>query len=154
METKAIINKLSKIQNGAFFKIRWMTELPLTAAAKREGITALKLTSATMRKGIKYSNQKSVQLKVEKEGKSLTSELPWGKWHPDYKGLVIQHKDKDYIRLYSSPNKSKAEYILNGEIVSYEKLKESGYIQNSYFNKTSESPDAMTLKAESILGIG
>ena len=151
MTTDMIIKKLATKQNGAFFKIRWATEIPLTAAAKRMGITAYKLTEATCRKGISYQNQKSVQAKVE-EGKILTHELPWGQWHPEYAGLVIQHKGKDYIRLYMGPNKSKATYILNGAICTYDDLKNSGYVLKSWFTKaeSGEKPDALTLKSESI----
>ena len=151
MTTSMIINKLATKQNGAFFKIRWASELPLTADAKRLGVTAYKLTEATCRKGISYQNQKSVQAKVD-EGKILTHEIPWGKWHRENKGLVIQHKGKDYIRLYMGPNKSKTTYILNGAICTYDDLKNSGYILNSWFNKneSGEKPDALTLKSESI----
>ena len=151
MTTSMIINKLATKQNGAFFKIRWASELPLTAAAKKLGITAYKLTEAICRKGIDYKNQKSVQAKVD-EGKILTHELPWGSWHPEHKGLVIQHKGKDYIRLYLGPNKTKTTYILNGAICTYDDLKNSGYVLNSWFNKTEagEKPDALTLKSESI----
>ena len=86
------------------------------------------------------------------KGKILTHELPWGQWHPEYAGLVIQHKGKDYIRLYLGPNKSKTTYILNGAICSYDDLKNSGYVLNSWFNKaeSGEKPDALTLKSESI----
>lgn len=152
METNIIINKLSKKNNGAFFKIRWMTELPIKASAKKMGISAYKLTEATVRKGIGYASQKSVQMKVENEGKVLTHELPWGSWHPEHKGLIIQHKDKDYVRLYLGPNKTKTSYILNGAICSYDDIKNSGYVLDSWFKKaeSGEMPDALTLKAESI----
>lgn len=151
MTTTMIINKLANKQNGAFFKIRWVSELPVNAAGKKLGVTAYKLTDATCRKGINYDKQKSVQAKVD-EGKILTHELPWGQWHPDYAGLIIQHKGNDYVRVYLGPNKAKATYILNGAVCSYDNLKNSGYIQPSYFKKaeSGEKPDALTLKAENI----
>ena len=149
MKLELITKKLDEKQNGSFFKIRWASELPVCAAAKREGVTAYKLTDAVCRKGIHYKNQRSVQMKVE-EGKILTHELPWGVWHPDYPGLVIQHKGNNYIRVYLAPNKPKCTYILNGAVCSYEQLKNSGYIQKSWFNKKEEKPDALTLKADNI----
>ena len=50
------------------------------------------------------------------------------------------------------PNKSKSTYIMNGAICTYDDLKNSGYVLNSWFNKneSGEKPDALTLKSESI----
>lgn len=154
MNLNAIINKLYEKKNGSFFKVRYSSDLPLTAEAKRNGITAYKISEATVRKGVKYVNMKSVQAKVE-AGYQLTHQLPWGNWHPDYEGLVIQHKDVDYIRFATSPNKNKSIYILNGEAVSYETLKNSGYIQKSWLVKaeSGEKAEVLTIKADNIMHI-
>ena len=77
MNTNMIINKLSTKRNGQFFNISYVSDLPMTAKAKREGIVALKITKATVRKGISYKNMKSVQ---ERLGDRINEplELPWG----------------------------------------------------------------------------
>jgi hypothetical protein len=154
MEFDAIITKLSKIQNGAFIKVRYATTLPVRAASKRAGVTCFKITDATLRKGIGYANQKSVIEKVKRGELTLHHELPWGEWHPDFKGLIIIKDGKNYVRFYPTPNKPKSRFFLNGEEVSYEKLKSSGHIQKSYFNRASdEKPPCFDFKPESILGI-
>lgn len=148
MNTNMIINKLSTKRNGQFFNISYVSDLPMTAKAKREGIVALKVTKATVRKGISYKNMKSVQ---ERLGDRINEplELPWGIWVPEYKGLLIEHKGKTYLRLYNSPNKNKSVYLVNGKEVSLDELKSMGIVQNSYWNKTGK-PDCLTVNTANI----
>lgn len=148
MNTNMIINKLSTKRNGQFFNISYVSDLPITAKAKREGIVALKVTKATVRKGISYKNMKSVQ---ERLGDKINEplELPWGIWVPEHKGLLIEHKGKIYLRLYSSPNKNKSVYLVNGKEVSLDELKSMGIVQNSYWNKTGK-PDCLTVNTANI----
>lgn len=148
MNTNMIINKLSTKRNGQFFNISYVSDLPMTAKAKREGIIALKITKATVRKGISYKNMKSVQ---EKLGNRINEplELPWGIWVPEHKGLLIEHKGKTYLRLYNSPNKNKSVYLVNGKEVPLDELKSMGIVQNSYWNKTGK-PDCLTVNTANI----
>lgn len=149
MNTTAIIEALNKKQNGSFFKVRLVSPVSLNAAAKRSGVVAYKITEMTVRKGIDYKAQKSVQAKVD-AGKILVHDLPWGTWMKGQEGLIIDHKGSQYVRLYSSPNKSTVKYFLNGVEVTRDELKDSGHVLSSYFNKPEEKPDAMTVKAENI----
>lgn len=148
MNTNMIINKLSTKRNGQFFNISYVSDLPMTAKAKREGIVALKITKATVRKGISYKNMKSVQ---ERLGDRINEplDLPWGSWVPEHKGLLIEHKGKTYLRLYSSPNKNKSVYLVNGKEISLDELKSMGIVQNSYWNKTGK-PDCLTVNTANI----
>ena len=148
MNTNMIINKLSTKRNGQFFNISYVSDLPMTAKAKREGIVALKITKATVRKGISYKNMKSVQ---ERLGDRINEplELPWGSWIPEHRGLLIEHKGKIYLRLYNSPNKNKSVYLVNGKEVSLDELKSMGIVQNSYWNKTGK-PDCLTVNTANI----
>ena len=148
MNTNMIINKLSTKRNGQFFNISYVSDLPMTAKAKREGIVALKITKATVRKGISYKNMKSVQ---EKLGDRINEplELPWGSWVPEHRGLLIEHKGKTYLRLYNSPNKNKSVYLVNGKEVSLDELKSMGIVQNSYWNKIGK-PDCLTVNTANI----
>lgn len=150
MNTSMIIDTLSRKQNGSFFKIRLVSDVKLNAEAKRNGVVAYKISDMTVRKGIDYKNQKCVKEKVE-AGKVLTHELPFGEWAKGYEGLVIEHKGNKYIRLYSTPNKASVKYVLNGREVSFDDLKKSGLVLNSYFSDSrKEKPDCMTVKAENI----
>ena len=155
MNTTMIINKLATKRNGQFFKISYASDLPLTAKAKRDGVTVVKFTHATVRKGINYKNLKSVRAKHENDPAYFANpiQLPWGEWNPQHKGLLIEHKNQTYVRLYTSPNKSKSTYFLNGKAISLEDLKNVGVVQNSYWNKSDSPVDCLTLKAANIQDI-
>lgn len=150
MNTNAIIMKLNNKNNGQFFKISWMSDVPITASAKAHGQVVYKYTTGTVRKGIDYASQKSVQMKVQNEGKILTHELSWGEWDSKYPGLIIHHKGQDYVRLYPTPNKFKSTYYLNGRPIEVEKLKNMNIVQNSYWNRKEGSIDCLTVKAANI----
>lgn len=149
MNFNAIVSKLSQKNNGQFFKISWMSDVPVSASAKRQGITVYKYTTGTVRKGIDYSAQKSVQLKVEK-GKVLTHELPWGKWMDGHEGLFIEHKGKTYVRLYNTPNKFKSQFYVNGRPVDKEQLMNMGIVLSSYWVKGDGYADALTVNTANI----
>ena len=112
MNTNAIIMKLNNKNNGQFFKISWMSDVPITASAKARGQVVYKYTTGTVRKGINYANQKSVQMKVQNEGKVLTHELPWGHWMEGHEGLLIEHKGKTYVRATATDGSKKFKRIL------------------------------------------
>ena len=149
MNKSMIIDALNEKKNGAFFSVRLVSDVKLTAAAKKSGVTAYKVTDMTARKGIDYKAQKSVQAKVD-AGKVLMHDLPWGNWVEGQEGLLIEHKGATYVRLYSAPNKATCRYYLNGKKVTLEELKNSGYVLGSYFNKSGEKPDAMTVRIENV----
>mgnify|MGYP003303380581 CR=1 FL=1 len=149
MNTSMLISKLSAKRNGSFISIRWTTDVKLNAAAVKSGHVAYRVTDAVIRKGIKYSSQKSVQAKVE-QGAILEHKLPWGEWKTGYEGLLITHKNNDYVRLYLAKNKPNVKYFLDGKEVTLDELKNSGLCLMSQFNKSSERPDALTIKVANI----
>ena len=117
MNINMIIAKLANKNKGSFFKCEWVGDLPIKAAYKKQGIVVHKESHATVRYGINYEKMKSVQKKIV-EGKNLTHELPFGNWIPGKEGILIQHTNKAgetniYLRLYTSPNKTKVSSVRN-----------------------------------------
>lgn len=150
MNTNLLINKLSSKHNGTWFRMSWCTDVPITANAKKAGVTVLKYTTATVRKGIKYSNIASVKEKVAAGKIDPKHELSWGQWKAGYAGLLIEHTNKqgiykEYVRLYGSPNKSNVQYFYNGRPITKEQLKDLGVVQASYWNKSSEPSECFTV---------
>lgn len=140
MNINLLISKLNQKNKGQWFKAVWVSDVPIKASAKKNGIVVNKMTYATVRYGIKYANMISTKRKVMNEGFELTHELPWGKWVEGKEGILIEHTNQKgesniYLRLYSSPNKSKVKYFLNGKPIDKEKLKSLGYVQDSVWNK-------------------
>lgn len=145
MNTNLLIYKLSTKRNGQFFKMSWCTDVKLTSKAASEGHVVLKYTVSTVRKGIRYGNMKKVKEKVQNNPNYVqTHELSWGSWKPGYEGLIIEHtnkegKYKEYVRLYSTPNKPKTYYLLDNKPISKENLMATGYVRPSYWNSTEPS---------------
>ena len=152
MNRNMMLKVLQNKNKGQWFRVAWVSDLPVKAAYKRGGTVVNKRTVTTARFGINYSNMKSVQAKVER-GFELKHELPWGSWDDQYPGILINHKGQTYIRLYNSPNKPKSEYFLNGKPITKEELIQTGVVQDSYWKKNSEPTEVFTIKVENIENI-
>lgn len=152
MNTQMIIDKLAKKANGSWFSVEWTSDLPLKAAWKKTGHTAYKITKAQCRKGIEYKNLKDVKEKVA-NGYELTHELPFGEWMEGQEGLILTHKGADYVRLYFGPNKTHTTYYIDGKEYTWDELKASEMLQNSFFNRSHEKPACISVKAANIQAI-
>lgn len=161
MKLEKLLKELNGKQNGAWFKIEWTTDLngKLCAAAKRAGHVVQKDVSATVRKGIRYANMASVRERLISEGKFLVDpetgeihvfpdQLSWGEW-VEGSDVLIKHKDRYYVRLYTSPNKPSVRYFLDGVAIAADELREKGLLQPSYWNHANVE-ECMTLKVESV----
>ena len=63
-----ILKELDAKQNGAYFKIQYMTDINSKVSAAFRGHNVTKLTTMSVRKGVSYDNLKSVkQAKIENE---------------------------------------------------------------------------------------
>lgn len=158
MNTNLLICKLNTKRNGQFFKMSWCTDVPLTAQAKKDGVTVLKYTTTTVRKGINYANIKNVKDKVAKGEMSSEHKLAWGQWKAGFKGLIIEHTDKkgvykEYVRLYATPNKPQINWFLNGRPISKEELIAKGVVPSSYWNKSNEKTECFTICTANIQDI-
>lgn len=149
MNTNAIIARLSTKNKGQFFKASFITDVPVRAFAKARGDVVLKYTIGTFRWGINYKNMAKVKAADALKGGEVRHELPFGEWDPQHKGLIINHRNKQYVRLYGSPNKSRVQYYLNGKPIAKEVLKNLDIVLPSYWNR-KESNGVYTLKAGNI----
>jgi hypothetical protein len=162
--------KLAKKNKGQAFKMSWCSDVSMSAEAKRQGLQAVKIVESNIRYGVKYSNIQSVKerrlLKAFENGGISNSDennsehqLKWGQWKAKYEGVLIEHKEKDYFRFYTSTLKNhvpKCKYLLNGvEITKQElmdlKIGEKPVVINSYWNSNVE--ETMTVKVENIIDI-
>ena len=158
MNTNLMLNTLKSIQKGQWFKMSFTGDLPLTADAKREGYVAYKRTVCTVRYGINYMNIGTVKQRFEDKaakGEMVEKhELSWGSWVAGHEGVLIEHKNNTYLRVYTSPNAFKSEYFVNGMPITKEGLMTLGIIQPSYFKKKETRPEALTIKTANIETIG
>lgn len=120
---------------GQFIRVSWKSNPRPKAQFKN--LKLEKISSAVVRAGINFANLK------ENEGRE-TGRLPWGDWK--IFPYVIEHRGKDYLRLYPN-NKPETKYFINGKTVDrdefLDKLPESA--------KKEESPSCFTVAEENII---
>lgn len=161
MTLEKLLKELNGKRNGAWFCIEWTSDLnsKLCASAKRNGHVVTKKVSTTVRKGIRYANMASVRARLISEGKFLVDpetgethvfpeKLSWGEW-VDGSDVLIKHKDQYYVRLYTSPNKPKIQYFLDGIAIDADALKKTGFLQPAYWSRENVE-ECMTLKVSSV----
>jgi hypothetical protein len=168
-----VIKNLEGKKNGSYFNMTWYSEVPVKANFKNI-YKIMKVSTGTVRKGINYSNLKSVKQRKEAFEVALKAEpwkftqqdidkhlhvgaLPWGNWMQGYKNVLIEHINKQnqykvYLRLYSSPNKTLTNYLINGKPVTKEQLQKMDVVLNSYWDK-KESLDCFNVAIDHIVNI-
>ena len=164
MKLETLVKKLNEKKNGTWFKIEWKSDLnsKLCAAAKRSGHVVTKEVSTTVRKGIRYANMASVRKKLISQGKFLVDpetgethvfpeKLSWGEW-VDGSEVLIKHKEQYYVRLYTSPNKPKVKYYLDGMEISKQNLQKLGLLQPAYWSRENVD-ECLTLKVDNVCAI-
>lgn len=149
--------KITSIPAGRWFKLAYVSDVSLSAAGRKAGVTVLKRVVGTFRTGIEYSNTKKVKKAVE-NGHTLTHQLPWGSYKAGTGNRIICFTNKagqykEYVRVYSSPNRSKVTHYLNGKPISLEDLKATGYVIPSYFTPR-ENNGCYTIDINNIESIG
>ena len=156
MKKHEIITAVGTIKKGAFTRIVYATEPTLSAAGKKAGASIVKHTEKVVRLGVKYHNMEAVK-KAEAERTEPKREVaPWCHWEID--DILAKHNTKDaYYLAFSYVNEghnTKSEYFLNGNPVTVDELKETGYIVPSYFKDKGEIPVTQKINIENIIELG
>lgn len=144
-----IINEVSKVKNGCVARIGYISELPVAAAFKKQGIEISKLAATTGRLGVTYSNIKSVKERLaDNSARPATYNYKW----------VIKNKvkyntstQKNYLQVarFNKGSHTKSQYIVKDRdktilFDSLQELQNSFYgncIIKSYFNKREGIPN-------------
>lgn len=150
---------LGGIRSGTFFRIGYITELPMKAAYAKEGWKILKRTESTVRTGINYGNIKSVV--EEREGRSEVTRTHKNHIVPVQRGRIYQNTDTEQMYLRVFPTKKgankKVSYILITPAHSEHYVKNLDdvmrkMVRDSYFNEKYR-PIA-TIKIDNIYRVG
>lgn len=94
---------LGGIRSGTFFRIGYITELPVKAAYAKEGWKILKKTESTVRTGVNYGKIKSVV--EEREGRSEVTHTRKNHIVPVQRGRIYQNTDTEQMYLRVFPTK-------------------------------------------------
>lgn len=145
-EIKTAIHSHNK---GSFTTIETCKTLKTKKAYADKSI--VKVSRMTGRFGVDYNHISKVQQKRESgELPKEAQKLPWGNWMKDEEGYLIEHKGNVYLRVASSPNKSKVVYIMDGKIFPEEEAKK--FCLASEFRK--DKPDVFNINIKNIVSIG
>jgi hypothetical protein len=123
-----------------------------TPAAAHRNIKLEKIISNKYRAGIQFKNLKSVKESIESSERDDVQPLRWGKWktYP----YVIEHKGKEYVRLYPSTNSDtgmEITYLVNGKQVN--KTEFNTYLKPCDRLKQGTTPECFFVALENILEV-
>lgn len=145
MKEQEVMKALSKIQNGAFFKMSYVSDCSdKVLAAYKTHYNVIKIISSSYRKGIDYKHTKRYVAPIQ-ERKS---------WFEHVDKTVIRHKTNGnkYLMVFKNPmGKPNVRYFVNSKQVSRQELEEMGIMQPSFF-KPSDS-DVLTIRMSNIISI-
>lgn len=147
-----ILNCLSKIKNGANFKIQYSKDCTSKVSARFKGNVVTKITTSSVRKGIDYENLSSTinkrNIGIEKSSRPL--------WYSHVDKMLCKHNTKEqyYIMLFPNPiGTPHTQYFLNGNPISKEELKNLGIMQPNFWKASEQKPDTMLLSIDNIIKV-
>lgn len=152
-----ILNTIGNIKKGTFTRITYVSEPTLSAAGKKAGVSIIKHTRKTVRLGVQYQNMEAVKEKEAMRTEPKREVAPWCHWEID--DILAKHNMKEAYYLACSyvngrGHNTESEYYLNGELVTPDILKASGYIVPSYFKEDREPAVTQRINIENIIRIG
>jgi hypothetical protein len=125
------------------FTVEFHSDTKPAAAHKARRLR--KVVTAVCMTGAEYKN-----LRVNKGVE--TGPLPWGSWMDGAEPFVIQHKDRDYARLYVIEHGVKAIYTVDGEVVSRDEYE--GYLTPSQRSAPRPNGGTITVKMDGVRLVG
>lgn len=153
MKTEQIIKKIESIPGGRFFRVRYVTKVPLAASAETAGISIIKIVDTTTRTGIKYSNIEGVDLSSESENKtSRTNNWEWviknrikhnTKTGKDYLVIAPIKRGSHTVTTYVKIDEDGTTKIIDDDVVKT-------YTTSSYWRK-DKKPSIMNVTLENVL---
>ncbi len=114
-------------------------------AAKHASRRLRKVTTVLAMTGTEFRN-----LRENKDRE--TGSLPWGSWMPGAEPFVIQHRGRDYARLYCVDNSIRCIYTVDGEVVTRDEF--NGYLTPSAANAKRPIGGCITVKMDGIRLVG
>lgn len=108
------VNAIKAIKAGTFANVYYESE---EKTPNKVGLGIIKKRT-TMRVQMRYSYENGVNNHLEKnhiEGEFVANSLPWGQWVKGNENLLIEHKDKLYLRMYQFANSQSNTMLFNAE---------------------------------------
>ena len=154
MKTENIIKQIEDIPKGRFFRVKYLTKLPVKAEYSKQGVVILKIVETTARTGVAYNKIKSVIEKMTGKTKE-EKENNW-EWIIHNKIKYNTNTKKSYFVIAPIKKGSNTDriYILsernNVRVVTEDEIR--NYVNDSYWSE-KEKPAVQNITLENVLTI-
>lgn len=154
MKTENIVKQIEDIPRGRFFRMKYLTKLPVKAEYSKQGVVILKIVETTARTGVAYNKIKSVIEKMTGKTKE-EKENNW-EWIVHNKIKYNTNTKKSYFVIAPIKKGSNTDriYILsernNVRVVTEDEIKD--YVNDSYWSD-KEKPAVQNITLENVLTI-
>lgn len=143
MDSERLLKFIRNIPGGRFFRLRYISHLPIKAEYEKRGISVSKITNVTTRTGVRYAAVADVEYKSIDQISKESLQSPWS-WEIKDKIKFNSNTKKRYLVIAPiKGNKNKSTYILTTKdgvvnIVNKEDIRD--YIIDSYWRKEPNRP--------------
>lgn len=154
MKTENIVKQIEDIPKGRFFRMKYLTKLPVKAEYSKQGVVILKIVETTARTGVAYNKIKSVIEKMTGKTKE-EKENNW-EWIVHNKIKYNTNTKKSYFVIAPIKKGSNTDriYILsernNVRVVTEDEIRD--YVNDSYWID-KEKPAVQNITLENVLTI-
>lgn len=156
MKTEDIVKQIEELPNGRFFRMKYLTKLPVKAEFANEGTVVMKIVETTCRTGVAYGKIKSVIAKMSGKNRDDSTKTSNWEWTVHNKIKFNTQTKKSYFvvaPIKKGANTTKT-YILSQRdvvrIVGEDEIRD--YVRDSYWTE-KEHPAVMNITIENILTI-
>lgn len=154
MKTENIVKQIEELPNGRFFRMKYLTKLPVKAEYSKQGVVILKIVETTARTGVAYNKIKAVIEKMTGKTKE-EKENNW-EWIIHNKIKYNTNTKKSYFVIAPIKKGSNTDriYILsernNVRVVAEDEIR--SYVNDSYWSD-KEKPSVQNITLENVLTI-
>lgn len=143
MDSERLLKFIKNIPGGRFFRLRYISHLPVKAEYEKQGISVSKIVTVTTRTGVKYTAVAELEYKPSYQLEMEAKNSPW-EW--EVKNRIKFNKNTKKRYLVIAPikgNKNKSTYILTTKdgmvnIVDKEDIRD--YVIDSHWRKEPNRP--------------
>ena len=156
MRTEDLVKQIEKLPKGRFFRMKYLTKLPVKAEFANDGVVVMKIVETTCRTGASYTKIRSVIEKMKYQSPKDSASANNCEWTIPNKVKFNPRTKKSYLvvaPIKKGSNTSKT-YILSprGVVRLVDENCIKNYICKSYWNE-EDYPAIMNIALENILTI-
>lgn len=163
MVNEIMVNDIAKVKNGTFTRISYVTDVPVNALAKKNGVSIKKCVESTVRIGINYANLASVRNRSKTDNDN--TKIRVNNFVP-YLGNKISYNTNTndyYLNVFTTPNANTKvtyieTYVVDGKMVKTtlpgNKELLNPWVTPSYLKKSDSPIDMYRIRLSNLIKVG